>query len=301
MMDSDYIPPDDDYDIDLDGGEAYSNTGDDEMKFDMVDDPIQYDNDDLMLDEADYQISTITQEEMMTESNALQDTQILSFDISATGTQDTHSGPLPDSIEVVPELTPLLGDGAQADPSFLSQQASNRVSNLGPAEPIIDVTEGEKDHQSETEISGVDSLQGPNFAFPETHVEVSTAQATKAVSPVESLATEADAEPVASDSASISPAAPKIHPIIVQYEANTMALFHLAHYITYSTPEQTYPEIPSVFLLSDVSVYPKPFDEVFAVLRDIFGSTIGDDKEITIEFESLELFLHEVRTSIGIL
>ncbi|KAF8473449.1 hypothetical protein BDZ91DRAFT_402782 [Kalaharituber pfeilii] len=76
----------------------------------------------------------------------------------------------------------------------------------------------------------------------------------------------------------------------------TLALFNSEHYINYPTlskDENSYPELPSVFLLQDTSFYSKGFDELFGALREMFAATIGDDAEITIEFDGLELFLHE--------
>lgn len=316
MMDSEYdqtVQPDDDYDIDLDGAEAYSNAGDEEMKFDVGEDAVSYDNDDLMLDEGEYQATT-AQVEMITEQlvnepfssiqmaavlttegdptqsihsdshvdltplpNQLPDTQSL----SQIGTQDLHSDSfimsqnVPDVVVEVPN-SPAI-DKRVPD---IQQHTNEALENTQPEEPVEtqeDVVHSSHDVPTEQVFA---QLPSNEVAQLKQAVQDGDSNTESAVHPDNILTLE------------------KIHPTIVQFETNTLALFNSENYLNFAaldTAESTYPEIPSVFLLQDISFFSKGFDELFAALREMFGATIGDDAEIAMEVEDLELFLHEVK------
>ena len=314
MMDSDYdhvVQQDDDYDIELDGGEVYSNAGDDEMKFDMGDDTVTYDNDDLMLDEGEYQ-ATVAQEEMIiTEvqpvSAAYEGIDMSSGVATEIITQTSSSGDVADTHILTQDGT----QGTNTDPFILSNQAPDVIVEV-PNSPVVEHAIQEL-HEITHEITPVveDNVQLSEDTETVTAAE-ETVQSTDDKETAPDQADVTSNENVQSEVASGSDAqleshipgadstfnVEKIHPIIVQFETNTLALFNSEYYINYTSTldssETTYPDVPSVFLLQDISYYSKGFDELFGGLREMFAATIGEDAEITMEFEALEIFLHEV-------
>ena len=317
-MDSDYdqaVQQDDDYDIELDGTEAYSNAGDEEMKFDMGEEVITYDNDDVMLDEGEYQ-PTIIQEEMIITEVPSVNVPFSSIEMStATTTEIDHthitqpSSHL-DSSADLPDTQILSQASTQdihTDPFVLSQHVPGIVVEV-PSSPVVDhqVQEVQVQHDT-TEIaentqqehyiqSQEDAIHSSNDNQPGQLVS-KFSSTDKGKQRQIGLDRDTSVELSATQSETVL-TLEKIHPIVVQFESNTLALFNSEHYLNFSAlddAQSTYPEVPSVFLLQDVSFYSKGFDELFGALREMFGATIGDDAEITMEFDSLELFLHEVR------
>jgi len=320
MMDSDYdqaVQQDDDYDIELDGAEVYSNAGDEEMKFDMGEEPTTYDNDDVMLDEGEYQ-TTITQEEMViTEVSSVVNAPFSSIEMSTTTTTEidhTHITQPSTHLDLSADLsdTQILSQAStqdiHADTFVLSQHVPGIVVEV-PNSPVVDrqvqevqddTTEIAENTQQEQHIqTQEDVIHSSNDNQPGQLVaEFSSTDKGKQ----RQVGLDEDAGVESGTQSEAVLTLEKIHPIVVQFESNTLALFNSEHYLNFSAlddSQSTYPEVPSVFLLQDVSFYPKGFHELFGALREMFGATIGDDAEITMEFDSLELFLHEVRKSQG--
>lgn len=314
MMDSDYdqaVQQDDDYDIELDGAEAYSNAGDEEMKFDMGEETITYDNDDVMLDEGEYQ-TTITQEDMIITEVSSVNAPFSNIEMSTTTTTEidhTHiaqpSSHLDSSAELpdTQSLSQASTHDIHTDPFVLSQHVPGIVVEV-PSSPVVDRQIQKVQHDT-TEIAE-NTQQEQHIQTQEEEVIHSSNdnQPGRLVSKFSStdkgkqrqvgLDREASVESSAQSETVLT--LEKIHPVVVQFESNTLALFNSEHYLNFSALDDfqsTYPEVPSVFLLQDVSFYSKGFDELFGALREMFGATIGDDAEITMEFDSLELFLHE--------
>jgi len=306
MMDSDYdqaIQQDDDYDIELDGAEVYSNAGDEEMKFDMGEEAITYDNDDVMLDEGEYQTTIIQEEMVITEVPSVNApfSSIKMSTTTATAIDHTHSSAeLPDT----QTLSQASTQDIHTDPFVLSQHVPGVIVEV-PSSPVVnrqvqevqhDTTEIAENTQQEQHIQAQeDVIHSSNDNQPGQLVS-KFSSTDKGKQRQVGLDGEASVESSAQSEAVLT--LEKIHPIVVQFESNTLALFNSEHYLNFSAlddSQSTYPEVPSMFLLQDVSFYSKGFDELFGALREMFGATIGDDAEITIEFESLELFLHEVR------
>ncbi|KAI5788950.1 hypothetical protein DFH27DRAFT_215839 [Peziza echinospora] len=318
MIDSEYdqiVANDDDYDIDLDTGENLSNTGDEEMKFD--EEVATYDNDDLMLDEADY--ATTAQEEMIiTQLNQSDTGTFLNIDMNAHGTtevdatQSTQMEALVGTMVGMNEhhvFTQETQHEAITDSYIHSQHDFASTAQVQPT-PAVDqklqpdleqVEQPEQpNEQTETETEPAATAEitnpEPSADVTSTDTDYTEAATTEVVHEVP-----VDQTPAVDSNTQEYPEAQgdslKIHPIIVQFEANTLSLFNSVHYINYAnpddSPENAYPEVPSVFLLSDASFYSKGFDELFSGLRELFGTTIGDDAEITMDFVGLELFLHE--------
>ena len=315
MMDSEYdqtVQLDDDYDIDLDGVEAYSNAGDEEMKFDVGEDAVSYDNDDLMLDEGEYQATT-AQVEMITEQpvNESFSSIQMATGLTAEGdpTQSIHSDshvdltPLPNQLPDTQSLSQIGTQDLHSDSFIMSQNVPDVVVEV-PNSPVID--NRVPDIQQDTNVALENTPQEEPVETQEDVVHSSHDVQTEQVLtqlPSNEVAQLKQAVPdgnSSTDSVVHSDnilTLEKIHPIIVQFETNTLALFNSENYLNFAaldTTESTYPEIPSVFLLQDISFYSKGFDELFAALREMFGATIGDDAEIAMEVEDLELFLHEV-------
>ena len=315
MMDSDYdqaAQQDDDYDIELDAAEAYSNAGDEEMKFDMGEEAITYDNDDVMLDEGEYQ-TTITQEDMIITEVPSVNAPFSNIEMSTTTTTEidhTHiaqpSSHLDSSAELLDTqtLSQASTHDIHTDPFVLSQHVPGIVVEV-PSSPVVDRQIQEVQHDT-TEIAE-NTQQEQHIQTQEDVIHSSNDNQPGQLVPKFSSTDKGKQRQVGFDrEASVESSAQsetlltleKIHPMVVQFESNTLALFNSEHYLNFSALDDfqsTYPEVPSVFLLQDVSFYSKGFDELFGALREMFGATIGDDAEITMEFDSLELFLHEVR------
>lgn len=315
MMDSDYdqaIPQDDDYDIELDGGEVYSNAGDEEMKFDTGEEAVAYDNDDLMLDEGEYQTTTTVHEEMIITEVQPINALFSSIEMStATTTGNDHhitqseshvdsSADLPDT-QALTQLSQSSTQDINPDTFILSQHVPGIVVEVPNSPPVDNQVQAVKQDATEMAENTQQELQ----AGTQEDVIHSSHDIQPSQPYVEFRLPDSFIPGQAGTDDSVGPSAQsqstlildKIHPIIVQFESNTLALFNSEHYLNFSaldSSQSTYPEVPSVFLLQDVSFYTKGFDELFSALREMFGATIGDDAEITMEFEGLELFLHEV-------
>ncbi|KAF8450163.1 hypothetical protein BGX38DRAFT_1269663 [Terfezia claveryi] len=303
MMDSDYdqaIQQDDDYDIELDGAEVYSNAGDEEMKFDMGEEAITYDNDDVMLDEGEYQ-TTIIQEEMVITEVPPVSAPFSSIEMStttATEIDHTHSSELPNTQTLSQSSTQDI----HTDLFVLSQHAPGVVVEV-PNSPVVD-PQVQKVQPDTAEIAE-NTQQEQHILTQEDVINSSNDnQSGQLISKFSSTDKGKQHQVGLDGEASVESSAQsetvlileKIHPIVVQFESNTLALFNSEHYLNLSAldnRQSTYPEVPSVFLLQDVSFYSKGFDELFGALREMFGASIGDDAEITMEFVGLELFLHE--------
>lgn len=313
MMDSEYdqtVQPDDDYDIDLDGAEAYSNAGDEEMKFDVGEDAVGYDNDDLMLDEGEFQVTT-AQVEMMTEQPANESFSSIQMTTGLTAesdpTQSIHSDPhvdlppLPNQLPDTQSLSQIATQDLHSDSFIMSQNVPDVIVEVpnSPAKRVPDeqhiLNEALENTQQEEPIETQEDVihSSHDVQTEQISTQLPSNEVAQSKQAVQDGSSSADST-VPSD---IILTLEKIHPIIVQFETNTLALFNSENYINFAaldTTESTYPEIPSVFLLQDISFYSKGFDELFAALREMFSATIGDDAEIAMEVEDLELFLHEV-------
>lgn len=303
MMDSDYdqaIQQDDDYDIELDAAEVYSNAGDEEMKFDMGEEAITYDNDDVMLDEGEYQPNIIQEEMIITEVPSV-NAPFSSIEMStttATEIDHTNSTELPDTQTLSQSSTQDIHTDlfvlSQHVPGVVVEVPNSPVVDRQVQEVQLDTTEIAENTQHEQHIqtqedvihSSNDNQSGQPLS------KFSSADNGKQ----HQVGLDGEAGVDSSAQSETVLILEKIHPIIVQFESNTLALFNSEHYLNFSAlddPQSTYPDVPSVFLLQDVSFYSKGFDELFGALREMFGATIGDDAEITMEFDGLELFLHE--------
>ena len=86
------------------------------------------------------------------------------------------------------------------------------------------------------------------------------------------------------------------YPVIVQYDHNQLTLFpSMADWSDEPALAAVYDDIPSDYLLPDVSVCGEPFANLFFHIRDVLGTSVGPEFELVIEIPLLGLKIGEVR------
>lgn len=88
---------------------------------------------------------------------------------------------------------------------------------------------------------------------------------------------------------------PYQYPIVVQYGQIRLALFPpMSDWSEDAALAEVYSDIPSDYLLNDVTLCDKPIVELFAGLRTVLCDEVGDHSELNIDMELLGLKIGEV-------
>jgi hypothetical protein len=90
------------------------------------------------------------------------------------------------------------------------------------------------------------------------------------------------------------------YPIIVQYDNNQLTLFpSMADWSDEPALVAVYDDIPSDYLLPDVSVCGEPLANLFFHIRDVLGTSVGPEFELVIEIPLLGFKIGEVRFDVS--
>ncbi|CUS10677.1 unnamed protein product [Tuber aestivum] len=297
MMDSDTdIRKDSDFDIEIDADEAYSNAGgvDLDVNYRMEEDNADnshqlYDNDDIMLDEADDII--FEKQRVDGEADPVPDVIPTSTVPEASPKTPLEQRPTaPEEPSTAHSIPPAIPE--QVDQPFLPLEEPNAGETAHLAEPqqtvspageshgalaFLGDTEKAVVHEAVTQDSDLqhkDNVWSENTSVTLTNevVSLEERQANEATEqPHQSVAAgneveEQGAVNLANESPSLDP-----HQVVVQYEQNHVSLF----------PPPDNVDLP--FFIKDAGVCLRGMNELFSELRNVLDGSVSPGDELVIK------------------
>jgi hypothetical protein len=304
MIDSDNDQRrDEDFDIDLDA-EVYSVSGDLEMNLSPEEDSAAYghmdenDNDDIMLDDepTEYHsehpdISPVPEQSPLNQAEnfdsvVTESAHVLEReDYSGSVSYEQSNGATDTAVDESSAISRLHHE--ETNQVILEHTDHNQVSPIEsqgalPNENVLAVGQEDNDGcQSSTATLGHEGVENRDFLQSTKEAENQTDEHLKTT----------DDDSV-QDEGLVDPSYQ--YPIIVQYEHNQLTLFpSLTDWSEDPVMADVYRDLPSDYLLPDVSVCERSFEELFMHLRDVLGPSVGPGSELIFEIPLLGLRIGE--------
>lgn len=328
MLDSDSDQRrDEDFDIDLDA-EAYSVSGGDlEINMTMEDDSVaephvepEADNDDIMLDDEPAEYSHVS-DTMPSNADATtgDEDQVQNSDAAFSsiplnpGSKQPESQPQDSSDQTEPGPEALPRDLPESEEGV---KKPDSVDEIGILEPQSEPPRDSAPSGAEQPPLSVEPTVQPVATPPPVPGENDGDQSPTATLSQEAV--EGDEQyPVEQQTTEHEPQTetevnsfrggdlydgPYQYPIVVQYGQIRLALFPpMSDWSEDAGLAEVYSDIPSDYLLNDVTLCDKPIVELFAGLRTVLCDEVGDHSELNIDMELLGLKIGEVSLSFVVL